>query len=454
MPSINTIRARSASPRGGQRAKTDERKVILLVGATGKLGGIIAKHLASTHGRSIRLIVGGRSAERGKSEARRLGAEFIKVDIATQGSRTISEIVMKTGADIVVNAVGPFHSQDPTLLEAAVLAGCHYLDVCDDIHGFARRAKAFHDQAKASGSVCVTTAGVFPGLSNLVAAELIQEGGGADTVRLDYWMAGSCGFGAGVMISSMNGSITPSVVFRNGKPEERMPFTGRRIVDFGPIVGHAPVYHFMLPECFSLQETFAIPNVRAMFGIAPEFFNQVMFLTGFLLRLLPRSWDAWFAEYALWTVKPFDWLLGKTFAMRIAVVGKDKMLRVHRQTHADGFEATGDTVARQIMALLEYDCEPGVWFPEESIKGAARRAIIDHSVKESTHSDTTITSIRQGVFAEDDNDLTLADEPFFSWALRRAVLAIPICVVLVVAWGWPLAHTLLLVMCVSFYVDL
>jgi hypothetical protein len=453
VPPISSVtghRGRSTSPGRRQRAAgttnantnstNDQAEVdiVLLVGGTGKLGSIIAKHLVQSHKKTVKLLLGGRSFHKGTEKAKELNCEFVIIDAFAMDPDTIGQLLEQWGVDILVNAVGPFHDQKTTLLEAAVSVGCHYLDVCDDIHGFARRAKQFHQRAVQNGSICVTTAGVFPGLSNLVAASLIEEGNGAESVRLDYFMAGSCGFGTSVMISSMNGSITPSVVFKDGKQYEYTPFTGRRIVDFGPIVGKRPVYHFALPECFSIQEAYHVPNVRAMFGIAPDFFNRIMLLTGFVLKFMPRSWDETFANYAMITVKPFDWWLGKTFAMRIAVVGKDRVLRVHRQTHQNGFDATGDTVARQILAILQSeDCSPGVLFPEEVIKGESRTRIIEHSVAGASSSDILNASVTDSEI-EDPSDLNFDEERPIPWFLQKIILAIPMTVVLSVIWEWEL----------------
>jgi len=40
-----------------------------------------------------------------------------------------------------------------------------YIDVCDDTD-YSWRAKGFHEQANAAGVPAITTAGIYPGVSN------------------------------------------------------------------------------------------------------------------------------------------------------------------------------------------------------------------------------------------------------------------------------------------------
>lgn len=90
------------------------------------------------------------------------------------------------GADLVVHAAGPFQRrQDCAVLEAAIAAGVPYMDICDDT-AYSQRAKALHAKAAAAGVPAITTAGIYPGVSNVMAAHMISMARGEYAEDFSY----------------------------------------------------------------------------------------------------------------------------------------------------------------------------------------------------------------------------------------------------------------------------
>lgn len=54
------------------------------------------------------------------------------------------------------------------MLEAALAARVAYMDVCDDAD-YSQRARGYHERAVAAGVPAITTAGIYPGVSNVRA---------------------------------------------------------------------------------------------------------------------------------------------------------------------------------------------------------------------------------------------------------------------------------------------
>jgi saccharopine dehydrogenase-like NADP-dependent oxidoreductase len=80
--------------------------------------------------------------------------------------------VAATGRDLVIHAAGPFQRRESTaVLRACIAAGTPYVDVCDDLE-HSCLTKALHEDAVAAGVPCVTTAGIYPGVSNVMAAHM------------------------------------------------------------------------------------------------------------------------------------------------------------------------------------------------------------------------------------------------------------------------------------------
>lgn len=51
------------------------------------------------------------------------------------------------------------------------------MDVCDDT-GYSQRAKQLHGKAAAAGVPAITTTGIYPGVSNVMAAHMVALNGG------------------------------------------------------------------------------------------------------------------------------------------------------------------------------------------------------------------------------------------------------------------------------------
>ena len=77
-------------------------------------------------------------------------------------------ISLLEGNDIVLNMTGPFYRLGVPVLEAAIAAGCHYLDICDDWEPTIDML-ALHEKAVESDVVAVIGIGASPGISNILA---------------------------------------------------------------------------------------------------------------------------------------------------------------------------------------------------------------------------------------------------------------------------------------------
>ncbi|MCD7452758.1 hypothetical protein HAX54_018060 [Datura stramonium] len=150
--------------------KVKKSKVVIL-GGTGRVGGSTAIAL-SNFCPDLHIIIAGRNREKGNAMVSKLGknSEFAEVNI---DDREALEANL-TDADIVVHAAGPFQqSENCKVLEAAIGTKTAYLDVCDDT-SYATRAKSYMNKALEANIPAITTGGIYPGVSNVMAAELVR----------------------------------------------------------------------------------------------------------------------------------------------------------------------------------------------------------------------------------------------------------------------------------------
>src|SRR5439155_11726655 len=105
---------------------------VLLIGGAGEFGYRLADGLCATTGLTV--IVAGRDLARAQRAAAALQAQHRgrNVDAVRLDRGSITEAdVRDTGAWLVVDAAGPFQGTAPRVAQAAVAAGCHYVDLAD-----------------------------------------------------------------------------------------------------------------------------------------------------------------------------------------------------------------------------------------------------------------------------------------------------------------------------------
>jgi short subunit dehydrogenase-like uncharacterized protein len=94
-------------------------------------------------------------------------------------------------ASLVVNCAGPFADTTEQLLQAAIAAGRHYIDIAAE-QAMARIVlEAWNERAKAAGIVAVPAMGFYGGLGDLLATAAMDDWAEADEIALyialDSW---------------------------------------------------------------------------------------------------------------------------------------------------------------------------------------------------------------------------------------------------------------------------
>lgn len=106
------------------------RKTIVILGGYGVFGSHIADQLAKDG--AARVVVAGRDVNKGRACAETIGAEFARCDARDRDSLR----GVLSGADLVVNAAGPFQDSEYLAAEACIDQRCHYIDIGDGWMGF------------------------------------------------------------------------------------------------------------------------------------------------------------------------------------------------------------------------------------------------------------------------------------------------------------------------------
>ncbi|CAN6374007.1 unnamed protein product [Urochloa humidicola] len=376
----------AAAPSGSAQTNKSSRTArVLVLGATGRVGGSTATALSKLRP-DLNILVGGRNREKGESFAAKLGeqSEFVQVD--TSNASTLEKALH--GVDLVVHTAGPFQRvEECTVLQAAISTKTAYIDVCDDTD-YSWRAKGFHEQAKAAGVPAITTAGIYPGVSNVMAAELVHaarsENGEPERLRFFYYTAGTGGAGPTILATSFLLLGEDVMAYNKGEEIKLKPYSGALNIDFGKGVRKKDVYLLNLPEVKSAFKILGVPTVSARFGTAPFFWNWGMqafanFLPVEFLR--DKNKVQKLVESVDPLVRAVDGIAGERVSMRVDLECSNGRSTIGLFTHKKLSVSVGFATAAFALAVLEGNTQPGVWFPEEpeGIPLEARKLLLERA---------------------------------------------------------------------------
>ncbi|XP_050221905.1 uncharacterized protein LOC126672052 isoform X2 [Mercurialis annua] len=251
---------------------------VLVLGGTGRVGGSTAIALSKLCP-DLQIIIAGRNKEKGDALVAKLGSnsDFARVDI--DNAESLKSAL--TGVDVVVHAAGPFQqAKKCSVLEAAIETKTAYVDICDDTN-YSVRAKSYKDRAIAANIPAIITSGIYPGVSNIMAAELVRAArteskGKPERLRFYYYTAGTGGAGPTILATSFLLLGEEVIAYNKGEKIKLKPYSGMVNIDFGKGIGKRDVYLLNLPEVRSAYEVLQIPSVSARFGTAPFFWNWGM----------------------------------------------------------------------------------------------------------------------------------------------------------------------------------
>ncbi|KAJ7672071.1 Saccharopine dehydrogenase-domain-containing protein [Mycena rosella] len=226
------------------------KPVVLLLGATGFTGRLIAKYL-STHpeGSAFTLALGARSKGRLDALASDLGlGSAVQLHVVDVTRAEQIEAAVK-GAAVVINTVGPFWTWGTPVVHACVKHGVHYVDLTGETEWIKRIITTYHYSATKTGAIIVPSCGfdsvpadITTHVSSKTLRDITGEPVDIDTSVSAYVVRG--GFSGGT-VSTLVTAI------------EEIPANERRVVrtefSLSPAVGtpspRSPlIYRLFLPD--------------------------------------------------------------------------------------------------------------------------------------------------------------------------------------------------------------
>jgi saccharopine dehydrogenase-like NADP-dependent oxidoreductase len=247
---------------------TDPRPAVLIIGGSGVFGAHLCRRLARL--KLCRILIGGRTPGNAAPLIEELlaldpqcTASFVSLDRASLTSADLSNL----GVTAAVDAAGPFQGSSYSLVEAAIGAGVHCIDLCD-ARAFAAGITAFDARAKASGVAVLTGASSTPALSNALLRDLTAGWRSIDRIAVSILPGNKFPRGRSVIDAILSWSGEPVRVFDDGRWQTQAGWSGNCKVPLGKL-GHRNAVLAETPDLDILADDFK-PRVSARFQAGME----------------------------------------------------------------------------------------------------------------------------------------------------------------------------------------
>ncbi len=206
---------------------------VLLIGATGVFGSRLAKLISQESG--IALILAGRT----EAALKKLQSEIsATTEIALIDREQITAYNLTAlHCDLVIDAAGPFFAGNTRVIEAAIEAGIHYVDLADG-RAFVRDVVKFNQPALAKNIAVIVGASTIPALSHAVIDALTHGWLQYDHLTVGIFPGNRAPRGLAVVQSILQYVGKPVRVFRQGAWQHvygwglthrvKVPYVGKR----------------------------------------------------------------------------------------------------------------------------------------------------------------------------------------------------------------------------------
>jgi hypothetical protein len=222
---------------------------ILLIGASGNFGARLARLLMQESAFAL-LLAGRRRAALDALIAESGNGEAIVINRETIDAERLASL----DVDLVIDASGPFQTMNTNVIEAAIGAGAHYIDLADS-RAFVANVTLFDEAARQAGVLIVSGASSTPALSNAVVDHLAAGWQRIDTIEVGISPSNRQPRGRAVIEAILSGVGHPHKIFRDGRWGTAFGWGGLRRMNF-PGVGSRWASHCDVPDCDLLAKRF------------------------------------------------------------------------------------------------------------------------------------------------------------------------------------------------------
>ncbi len=167
------------------------------------------------------------------------------------------------GCAVVINCVGPFLDTAAPVAQAALRAGCHYIDMTAEQASAQATFADFDAPARAANRVVIPAAGFYGGLADLLASALAADGNIDEitvAIALDHWWPT-----AGTRKTGARNNL-PRVVVKNGIFVPLIPSVEASSWTFSAPLETQTMLEVPFSEIVTLAQHLKVGTIRSLFN--------------------------------------------------------------------------------------------------------------------------------------------------------------------------------------------
>jgi NAD(P)-dependent dehydrogenase (short-subunit alcohol dehydrogenase family) len=237
-------------------------QTVTVFGAYGHTGRFVVAELRK---RGLKPILSGRDSDKLNTFAAAAYPESEIRAASIDDAASLDEAI--SGAAAVINCAGPFMDTAQPVIEAALRACVHYLDVTAEQPAVRVAFEQFADAAQDAGIVVAPAVAFYGGLSDLLATAAIGDWTAADEIRvgiaLDSWQPT-----LGTRLTGKRNTARRLVV-SNHKPEHLADPPPTAVWDFPPPFGTQEVVGLPFSEIITISSHLEAAEIHSYINLAP-----------------------------------------------------------------------------------------------------------------------------------------------------------------------------------------
>lgn len=252
-----------------QNQNTTSENKVLVVGGYGEVGQHVVRTLAAM-GENV--LIAGRSLDKAQTFRNAL-AEYKNVGVRVLDLSASEDILAEALHDIKVVVMCTDQSAT-NFVKLCLKKGLKYLDITAD-DDFFRRIEALNPFAQEHQATAVLSVGIAPGLTNLLAKEILKETPTTDQIEIGILLG----------LGDSHGTQAVEWTVRNVLGDKTN--NANRVIDYGAPWGQRRSYAFDFSDQHCLRRTTGISNVSTYLALS----SKMMTYSTFLLRKpLLKKW--------------------------------------------------------------------------------------------------------------------------------------------------------------------
>ena len=236
-------------------------QTVTVFGANGHTGRFVVSELRK---RGLTPVLSGRDSD--KLNALGDAHPELEVRVASVDDPASLDLAI-SGAAAVINCAGPFLDTATPVIEAALRARIHYLDVTAEQPAALAAFEQFADAARDVGIVIAPALGFYGGLGDLLATAAMGDWAAADEIRiavaLDSWQPT-----LGTRLTGKRNTAR-RFVFSNNKLEFLADPPPPATWDFPPPFGTQNVVSLPFSEIITISSHLQTDDIRSFMNLAP-----------------------------------------------------------------------------------------------------------------------------------------------------------------------------------------